>query len=172
MKLSLYTIVITYILVNSMRANTIAAGARLVTCAFYAPISAAASSLRMRTASRRRHTIADHEPIQHRQRERLQAVDDELRAAQGLGGIAVGDADAPQPGAGSRFEAPLRILDRDASMRLQIRPHRVPQPREGEQVRRRRRLAVRRIAGRDDRGKEIRDARGFDDLVDLMAESA
>src|SRR5687768_18493830 len=80
----------------SMRAMTSAAGASVVPGAFDAASSAATRSLRMAPASGGRQLRVGDEPLEHRQRERLQAVDDELRAGKLVGGITVRHRHAPE----------------------------------------------------------------------------
>src|SRR5688572_32922006 len=123
----------------SMRAITSAACARPVPGAFAAAVRAATRSFRMSGLD---------QPIEHRQRQLLQAVDDELCARQFVSGIAVGDADAAETGALRRLQPPPRILDGDAAPRIERAGRRL-EPRECQLVGRGRWLAPWRVARSD-----------------------
>ena len=102
------------------------------------------------------------------EREIGEAAHNQFGARQLVRGIAVRNADAAKAGAARRLESPPRILDGYTAAAIERTPSHLLKLPKRQIVRRRRRLALGRIArGDDDREQWSKPGRG-EDFIDLM----
>src|SRR6187431_830695 len=132
---------------------TSAAGASAVPAVFDASMRAAVSSFF--TVFLTRVCLTRAQLVELRQRQRGEPIDDELSGREFSGRIAVRHANQSETRAACGFETPARVLDGNRASRIEGTTCPLAQLLEREAIRRRRRFALRCIAGRDDRGEEV-----------------